>query len=58
MQQNLNLKIYDCGLKEYDKVLQFQHILVNHRRQGKIPNTVIIVEHTPVITLGARAGCQ
>ena len=54
MQQNLNLKIYDCGLKEYDKVLQFQHVLVNHRRQGKIPNTVIIVEHMPVITLGAH----
>jgi lipoate-protein ligase B len=54
MQQNLNLKIYDCGLKEYDKALQFQHILVNHRRQGKIPNTVIIVEHLPVVTLGAR----
>ena len=54
MQQNQILKIYDCGLKEYDKVLQFQHILVNHRRQGKIPNTVIIVEHMPVITLGAR----
>jgi lipoate-protein ligase B len=54
MQQNQILKIYDCGLKEYDKVLQFQHILVNHRRQGKIPNTVIIVEHMPVITLGAH----
>jgi lipoyl(octanoyl) transferase len=54
MQQNRLLKIYDCGLKEYDKVLQFQHILINHRRQGKIPNTVIIVEHTPVVTLGAR----
>jgi lipoate-protein ligase B len=54
MQQNQTLKIYDCGLKEYDKVLQFQHILVNHRKQGKIANTVIIVEHMPVITLGAR----
>jgi lipoate-protein ligase B len=54
MQQNQTLRIYDCGLKDYDKVLQFQHILVNHRRQGKIPNTVIIVEHMPVVTLGAR----
>ena len=48
------LKIYDCGLKPYDKMLQFQMILVNHRRQGKIPDTVIMVEHTPVVTLGAR----
>ena len=54
MQQNYILRIYDCGVKEYDKVLQFQHILVNHRRQGKIANTVVIVEHLPVITLGAR----
>jgi lipoate-protein ligase B len=54
MQQSQTLKIYDCGLKEYDKVLQFQHILVSHRKQGKIANTVIIVEHTPVVTLGAR----
>lgn len=52
--QQRSLKIYDCGLKEYQQVLQFQHILVNHRRQDKIPNTVIIVEHTPVVTLGAR----
>jgi len=48
------LRIYDCGLKPYDKMLQFQMILVNHRSQGKIPDTVILVEHTPVVTLGAR----
>jgi lipoate-protein ligase B len=53
-QKNNKLRIYDCGLTDYEKVLQFQHILVNHRRQGKICNTVIVVEHTPVVTLGAR----
>ncbi len=48
------LEIRDCGLCEYRKLLQLQHILSDKRRQNKIPNTVLIVEHPAVITLGAR----
>ena len=49
-----HLHIIDCGLANYREVLQLQHQLREKRRRGEIPNTVLIVEHFPVITLGAR----
>jgi len=51
---NTTLTVRDCGLAGYRQVLQLQHHLREKRQQGKIPNTVLIVEHYPVITLGAR----
>jgi len=52
--KNCPLKICDCGLAEYRDTLQLQHELREKRHRGKIPDTVLIVEHSPVITLGAR----
>lgn len=49
-----NLCIRDLGLTAYRDTLQLQQQLVAQKREGKIANTVLIVEHTPVITLGAR----
>jgi lipoate-protein ligase B len=48
------LCIRDCGLAEYRKVLALQQELQEQRREGRIGDTVLIVEHPPVITLGAR----
>jgi len=48
------LRIIDCGLTEYREILKLQHELQEKRRLGEIQNTVLIVEHPPVITLGAR----
>jgi lipoyl(octanoyl) transferase len=48
------LHIINCGLADYRHVLREQHKLCEKRQQGKIPNTVLITEHPPVITLGAR----
>ncbi len=48
------LRIIDCGLAGYEDVLDLQLRLHEQRRGGEIPNTVLIVEHQPVITLGAR----
>jgi lipoate-protein ligase B len=48
------LSIIDCGLANYRKVLNQQHQLWEERHLDKIPNTVLIVEHPAVITLGAR----
>ncbi|MCJ7777490.1 MAG: hypothetical protein MUP16_04160, partial [Sedimentisphaerales bacterium] len=48
------LSIVDCGLADYRKVLDQQHQLHEQRRQDKTPDTILIVEHPPVITLGAR----
>jgi len=49
-----SLRIIDCGLAAYRDVLARQHELCEKRRRDEIPNTVLIVEHPPVITLGAR----
>lgn len=48
------LKIKDCGVIDYTECLDLQHKLVEQRQQGLIDNTVLIVEHPSVITLGAR----
>jgi len=49
-----SLRIIDCGLANYRETLQLQHRLRQKRSRGEIPNTVLILEHQPVITLGAR----
>ena len=48
------LHIIHCGLANYRETLQLQHRLREKRSRGEIPNTVLIVEHPAVITLGAR----
>ena len=48
------LTIKDFGIIDYTRCLDLQHQLVEQRQQGLIGNTVLIVEHPSVITLGAR----
>jgi len=48
------LDIHDCGLADYRSVLELQHQLRDARAAGQVPDTVLLVEHPPVITLGAR----
>ena len=52
--KNCLLQIRDCGLADYRQILQTQQLLREKRHQNEIPNTVLIVEHPAVITLGAR----
>jgi len=52
--KNCLLHIRDCGLADYRQILQTQQLLREKRHQNAIPNTVLIVEHPAVITLGAR----
>ena len=52
--KNCLLQISDCGLVDYRQILQTQQLLREKRHQNEIPNTVLIVEHPAVITLGAR----
>jgi len=49
-----SLHVIDCGLADYREVLAHQHELCEQRHRDEIPDTVLIVEHPPVITLGAR----
>lgn len=48
------LQIRDCGVAEYRRVLAVQEELQQQRRAGIIGDTVLIVEHPAVITLGVR----
>jgi lipoic acid synthetase len=48
------IQVRDCGLEDYRKTLEMQHRLVEQRRENEVGDTVLIVEHKPVITLGAR----
>jgi lipoate-protein ligase B len=52
--KGLGLAIRDCGLANYREVLALQQELQEQRRSGLIADTVLIVEHPAVITLGAR----
>ena len=48
------LDIRDCGVISYENALQLQMNLCAQRQNDEIDNTVLIVEHPAVITLGAR----
>ncbi len=48
------LAIRDCGLMPYRRALDLQLELAAARQTGGIGNTLLILEHPPVITLGAR----
>lgn len=48
------LTVRDLGRMSYDATLALQHELVAARRDGGIGDTLLLVEHPPVITLGRR----
>lgn len=48
----------DLGTAEYTSVLDLQHRLVRKRVADTIPNTLVLVEHPHVITLGRRANAS
>jgi len=53
-EKGLGPAIRDCGVANYHEVLALQQELQEQRRSGQIADTVLIVEHPAVITLGAR----
>ena len=50
-----NAKVLDLGVRPYREVWELQHRLHEAVRQGREPDTWIVVEHRPVITLGRAA---
>jgi len=46
------VEIRDIGIQEYESVLNTQKDLVAERRLGKIPNTLIMAQHLPVVVFG------
>jgi lipoate-protein ligase B len=53
-QNNDNLMIRDCGLMAYGDCLSLQQQLLADRQADAIGNTILLVEHPAIITLGAR----
>jgi lipoyl(octanoyl) transferase len=51
----MRLNVTDCGLLDYEEALAFQKDLRAKRMAGRIPDTLVLLEHPPVITLGRRA---
>ena len=48
------LRVIDCGEREYREGYEFQHRLVKERADNIIPDTLILVSHSPVFTIGCR----
>jgi len=49
------LDVCDLGRCRYSPVLRLQERLVERRLQGDIPDTLLLLEHEPVYTLGRNA---
>jgi lipoyl(octanoyl) transferase len=47
--------LYELGVTPYGEALVIMTELAAARSQGAIPDTVMLLEHEPVITLGSRA---
>ncbi|MEE3303008.1 MAG: lipoyl(octanoyl) transferase LipB [Candidatus Neomarinimicrobiota bacterium] len=50
-----NIDILDLGLKSYQESWNFQKEMLKKRSNNEINDTLIIVEHEPVFTLGKNA---
>jgi lipoyl(octanoyl) transferase len=50
-----SLAVRHLGTIDYDAGLALQRELVEQRRSGRIGDTLLLLEHPPVITLGVRA---
>ncbi len=46
--------LLDSGMMEYGAALQLQRELSTKRAEGKIPDTLILLEHDHVVTLGRK----
>ncbi|MCT4618111.1 MAG: lipoyl(octanoyl) transferase LipB [Marinisporobacter sp.] len=51
----MKINILFLGRCEYEKALEIQYDLLKKRQNQEIEDTLILVEHPPVITLGRRA---
>jgi lipoyl(octanoyl) transferase len=49
------IALYDLGLVPYGPTHRLQQTLVEQRRGDEVSDLVLLLEHTPVITLGRRA---
>jgi len=48
----------DLGRVRYSECLTTQHKIAEARRRGEIPDVLLLLEHTPVITFGRAGGSK
>jgi lipoyl(octanoyl) transferase len=48
------LSVLRLGVVPYDEALARQQALVEERRHGRVPDHLLLLQHPPVITLGAK----
>ncbi len=48
------LNVLHLDLEPYARALELQHVLVAARRDGEIQDTLVLLRHPPVITVGRR----
>ncbi len=49
------LEVRRLGLIDYGEALELQRQLVEERRADRVPDTLLLLQHPPVITLGVKA---
>lgn len=54
LQENKTLQVFQLGLVEYAKSDQLQRTIQRQRQQETIPDSLLLLEHPNVITLGTR----
>ena len=52
----MDVAVKRLGVVEYQSALELQKTLVEQRKQGLIPDQLLLLEHPHVITLGVRTG--
>ncbi|MFP4268075.1 MAG: lipoyl(octanoyl) transferase LipB [Spirochaetaceae bacterium] len=50
----MQLDIIHMGRVEYKRALEYQYELLDKRGRDEIPDTLLLLEHNPVVTLGKR----
>jgi len=58
MSASLNCQTQDWGRTEYNDAFSRQLALVEDRLQGRVADTLVLTEHEPVYTIGARKGAD
>jgi lipoyl(octanoyl) transferase len=51
----VQVRLLDLGLRPYREVWELQHRLHEGVSEGREPDTWVVAEHTPVVTLGRQA---
>jgi lipoyl(octanoyl) transferase len=54
MREMRELEVRRLGVVPYNEALALQRALVEDRRIGRVPDSLLLLQHPPVITLGVR----